>query len=90
MVTISDPESPDTRNEPGVTETWFVNVMLNFFPELQPRWYWIDTVRFRSRTVPVVKQNLTLVILAIVLLSISPAIVEYLRYRGKRGLETRD
>jgi membrane-associated protein len=38
---------------------------------------------FYFGNVPVVKQNLTLVILAIVLLSISPAIVEYLRIRKK-------
>jgi len=34
--------------------------------------------------VPVVKQNLTLVILAIVLISILPGIVEYLRHRNSR------
>ena len=34
-------------------------------------------------TVPIVKQNLTLVIVVIVLLSISPGIVEYLRHRAR-------
>jgi membrane-associated protein len=44
---------------------------------------------FYFGNIPAVKQNLTLVIVAIVLLSISPAIVEFLRHR-RRGLETRD
>jgi len=36
---------------------------------------------FYFGNVPAVKENLTLVIVVIVLLSISPAIVEYLRHR---------
>jgi membrane-associated protein len=45
---------------------------------------WVGSLTYAGYyfgNVPVVKQNLTLVILAIVLLSISPAIVEYLRHR---------
>ena len=45
---------------------------------------WVGSLTYAGfyfGNVPVVKQNLTLVILAIVLLSISPAIVEYLRHR---------
>jgi membrane-associated protein len=47
---------------------------------------WVGSLTYAGfyfGNVPVVKQNLTLVILAIVLLSISPAIVEYLRHRGR-------
>jgi len=54
---------------------------------------WVGSLTYAGfyfGNVPIIKQNLTLVILAIVLLSISPAIIEYLRQRGKRGLETRD
>jgi membrane-associated protein len=47
---------------------------------------WVGSLTYAGYyfgNVPVVKQNLTLVILIIVLLSISPAFVEYLRHRGK-------
>jgi membrane-associated protein len=47
---------------------------------------WVGSLTYAGfyfGNVPVVKQNLTLVILAIVLLSISPGIVEYLRHRGR-------
>jgi len=46
---------------------------------------WVGSLTYAGYyfgNVPVVKQNLTLVILAIVLLSISPAIVEYIRHRA--------
>ncbi|HZM46589.1 MAG TPA: DedA family protein [Burkholderiales bacterium] len=48
---------------------------------------WVSSLTYAGfyfGNVPVVKQNLTLVILAIVLLSISPAIVEYLRHRSAK------
>jgi membrane-associated protein len=38
--------------------------------------------------VPWVKKNLTLVIVGIVILSILPAVVEYLRHRKRRGVES--
>ena len=47
---------------------------------------WVGSLTYAGfyfGNVPVVKQNLTVVILAIVLLSISPAIVEYLRHRSR-------
>jgi membrane-associated protein len=47
---------------------------------------WVGSLTYAGfyfGNVPVIKQNLTLVIVAIVLLSISPAIVEYLRHRKK-------
>ena len=47
---------------------------------------WVGSLTYAGfyfGNVPVIKQNLTLVILAIVLLSISPAIVEFLRQRKK-------
>jgi membrane-associated protein len=46
---------------------------------------WVGSLTYAGYffgNVPVIKQNLTLVILAIVLLSISPAIIEYLRHRA--------
>ena len=46
---------------------------------------WVGSLTYAGYyfgNVPVIKQNLTLVILAIVLLSISPAIVEYVRHRA--------
>jgi membrane-associated protein len=50
---------------------------------------WVGSLTYAGYyfgNVPVVKQNLTLVIAVIVLLSISPAIIEYLRHRaGKRA-----
>jgi membrane-associated protein len=62
---------------------------------------WVGSLTYAGYyfgNVPVVKQNLTLVILAIVVLSISPAIVEYLRHRAsktgerseERGAKARD
>jgi membrane-associated protein len=45
---------------------------------------WVGSLAYAGfyfGNVPVIKQNLTLVILAIVLLSISPAIVEFVRHR---------
>lgn len=48
---------------------------------------WVGSLTYAGYyfgNVPWVKQNLTLVILAIVLLSISPGIVEYLRHRAAR------
>jgi membrane-associated protein len=47
---------------------------------------WVGSLTYAGYyfgNVPVVKQNLTLVIAIIVLLSITPGIVEYLRHRGK-------
>ena len=47
---------------------------------------WVGSLTYAGYyfgNVPVVKQNLTLVILAIVLISILPGIVEYLRHRKK-------
>jgi len=47
---------------------------------------WVGSLTYAGYyfgNVPVVKQNLTLVIGIIVLLSITPGIVEYLRHRGK-------
>ena len=47
---------------------------------------WVGSLTYAGfyfGNVPIIKQNLTLVILAIVLLSISPAIVEFLRQRKK-------
>ena len=47
---------------------------------------WVGSLTYAGfylGNVPIIKQNLTLVIVAIVLLSISPAIVEFLRQRKK-------
>ena len=47
---------------------------------------WVGSLTYAGYyfgNVPVIKQNLTVVILAIVLLSISPAIIEYLRQRSR-------
>lgn len=47
---------------------------------------WVGSITYAGYyfgNVPVVKQNLTLVILAIILLSISPGIVEYWRHRSQ-------
>ena len=49
---------------------------------------WVGSLTYAGfyfGNVPVIKQNLTLVILVIVLLSISPAIIEYLRHRYAKG-----
>ena len=46
---------------------------------------WVGSITYAGYyfgNVPVVKQNLSLVILAIILLSVSPGIVEYLRHRA--------
>jgi membrane-associated protein len=46
---------------------------------------WVGSLTYAGYyfgNVPIIKQNLTLVILIIVLLSISPAIIEYLRHRA--------
>jgi membrane-associated protein len=48
---------------------------------------WVGSITYAGYyfgNVPAVKQNLTLVIAAIILLSISPGIVEYLRHRSSR------
>lgn len=48
---------------------------------------WVGSLTYAGYyfgAVPVVKQNLTLVIIIIVLLSITPGIVEYLRHRNSR------
>jgi membrane-associated protein len=53
---------------------------------------WVGSLTYAGYyfgNVPVVKQNLTLVILLIVLLSISPAIVEYLRHRTQKNRDSR-
>jgi len=49
---------------------------------------WVGSLTYAGYyfgNVPLIKQNLTLVILAIVLLSISPAIVEFVRHRHARA-----
>jgi membrane-associated protein len=53
---------------------------------------WVGSLTYAGfyfGSVPAIRQNLTLAIGIIVLLSISPALVEYLRHRARR-LETRD
>ena len=53
---------------------------------------WVGSLTYAGYyfgTVPVVKQNLTLVIVIIVLISITPGIVEYLRHRAKSDHQPR-
>jgi membrane-associated protein len=47
---------------------------------------WVGSLTYAGYyfgNVPVVKENLTLVIIIIVLLSVMPGIIEYLRHRNK-------
>jgi membrane-associated protein len=49
--------------------------------------FWIGSLTFAGYyfgNIPVVRENLTLVIIGIVILSIMPGVIEYLRSRSRR------